>query len=64
MSRHSCICRLLAALLFSFLLVPAITAQQTTGGISGVVTDAQGGTLTGADVDVVGQETGLKRSQI
>lgn len=64
MSRHSCIYRLLAALLFSLLLVPAITAQQTTGGITGVVTDAQGGTLTGADVDVVGQETGLKRSQV
>ena len=64
MSRHSCIYRLLAGLVFSLLLVPAALAQQTTGGITGVVTDTQGGSLAGAAVEIVGQETGLKRGQI
>ena len=38
-------------------------AQQTLGGITGVVTDAQGGSLAGASVTVVGEQTGLKREQ-
>jgi hypothetical protein len=45
-------------------LVPAAFAQQTTGGITGVVTDAQGGLIAGAAVDVIGEETGLKRGQM
>jgi hypothetical protein len=63
MSRHSCIYRFCTGILFSLLLVPAALAQQTTGGITGVVADAQGATLPGAAVDVIEQETGLKRSQ-
>jgi Carboxypeptidase regulatory-like domain len=63
MSTQTCIYRLLAIFAVSLLLVPAALAQQTTGGITGVVTDAQGGTLSGAVVDAVGQETALKRTQ-
>ncbi len=47
------------------LLFPVLAlAQQTTGGITGVVADAQGGILAGATVSAVGDETGLKRSQV
>jgi len=54
----------LFAFLFAVLLLPAIAlAQQTLGGITGVVTDATGGLVPGAAVDAIGQETGLKRSQ-
>ena len=63
MSRHSCIYRLLAVVAFALLIPFGANAQQTTGGITGVVTDAQGGLLAGAAVDAIGQETGLKRSQ-
>jgi hypothetical protein len=63
MSRHTCIARLFAGIFFSLFVVSAALAQQTTGGITGVVTDAQGATLAGATVDVIEQETGLKRSQ-
>src|SRR5271170_6808430 len=38
-------------------------AQQTLGGLTGVVTDATGGILPGTDVTVVGEQTGLKRAQ-
>jgi hypothetical protein len=62
MSRHTCQ-RWLAVLFAVFMVSAGARAQQTTGGITGVVTDAQGGTLAGAAVDVVGQETALKRSQ-
>jgi hypothetical protein len=44
-----------------FLLPLAAPAQQTTGGITGVVADAQGGVLAGASVTAVSAETGLKR---
>ncbi len=50
-----------------FVVLPVFTgarfgfAQQTLGGLTGVVTDAQGGILPGTDVTVVGDETGLKR---
>jgi len=64
MSRRSCIHCLLAVLVFGMILAAPCTAQQTLGGITGVVTDAQGGTLAGTKVDVVGDETGLKRSQV
>jgi len=63
MSRHWCIFRLLAGLVFGLLIPASAAAQQTTGGITGVVADAQGGVLSGAKVDVVGDETGLKRTQ-
>jgi hypothetical protein len=64
MSRRSCIFRSLANLLFTLLLPVGALAQQTTGGITGVVADAQGGILPGATVAAVSQETGLKRNQV
>jgi hypothetical protein len=63
MSRQLCIHRILAAIVFVLLLSVGATAQQTTGGITGLVTDEQGGVLPNAKADVVGDETGLKRSQ-
>jgi hypothetical protein len=38
-------------------------AQQTLGGLTGVVTDAQGAILSGTAVTALGEQTGLKRSQ-
>src|ERR1039458_958604 len=67
MSRQWCILRSLATIVFMvfmILLVASARAQQTTGGITGVVTDSQGGILPGANVEAVGDETGLKRSQV
>jgi len=64
MSRCTYSFRWLLLVLSVVLLAPvAAYAQQTTGGITGVVTDAQGGTLSDAKVDVVGDETGLRRTQ-
>jgi hypothetical protein len=45
------------------LLVCPVFGQQTLGGLTGVVTDAQGGILSGAVATLVGEQTGLKRSQ-
>jgi Carboxypeptidase regulatory-like domain len=45
-------------------LVCPASAQQTLGGLTGVVADTQGGILSGAAVTLVGEQTGLKRSQI
>src|SRR5580704_16606034 len=39
-------------------------AQQTLGGLTGVVTDSQGGILPGVKATIVGEQTGLTRSQI
>ena len=64
MSTQKCIYRLLAVVAAVFLAVPVALAQQTTGGITGVVTDSQGGVLSAAKVDVVQEETGLRRSQM
>jgi hypothetical protein len=51
-------CQLLALLLIS----PAFA--QTLGGITGTVTDSQGGILPGVAVTVVGEQTGLTRTQV
>src|SRR5271168_561311 len=45
------------------LVCPAF-GQQTLGGLTGVVTDTQGGILSGVAVTLVGEQTGLKRSQV
>src|ERR1700730_16641020 len=37
--------------------------QQTLGGLTGVVTDASGGILPGTLVTIVGNQTGLARTQ-
>jgi len=63
MFRQTCI-RIFAAIVFVLALPLSAKAQQTTGGITGLVTDAQGGTLPDAKADLVGDENGLKRSQL
>jgi hypothetical protein len=63
MSTHPCVFRWLSVVLIALSLPVLAVAQQTTGGITGVVTDPQGGILAGASVSVVGDETGLKREQ-
>jgi Carboxypeptidase regulatory-like domain/TonB dependent receptor len=45
------------------LLVCSAYGQQTLGGLTGVVTDSQGGILQGVTVMVVADQTGLKRIQ-
>jgi hypothetical protein len=45
------------------LLVCPAFGQQTLGGLTGVVTDSQGGILSGVVVTLVGEQTGLKRTQ-
>jgi hypothetical protein len=58
-----CIFRVLLAVAMAVLLPGTLPAQQTTGGITGVVADPQGGVLTGAGVVALSAETGLKRTQ-
>jgi hypothetical protein len=51
-------------LMLLLLAAPAASfAQQTLGGITGVVTDAAGAILPGTTVTAVGDQTGLKRVQ-
>jgi hypothetical protein len=45
------------------LLVCPVFGQQTLGGLTGVVTDSQGGILAGTVVTAVGDQTGLTRTQ-
>jgi hypothetical protein len=55
------------ALLITFLCLfetPMLTAQQTLGAITGVVTDPEGSILPGTTVTLVGEQTGLKRTAI
>ena len=58
-----CIYRVILAVAMVVLLPSTMPAQQTTGGITGVVADPQGGVLAGAGVTAVSAETGLKRTQ-
>ena len=51
-------------LMLCLVLASPAFGQQTLGGLTGVVTDTQGGILSGAAVTLVGEQTGLKRSQI
>jgi len=44
------------------LFAPALTAQQTLGGITGEVTDSSGGVIPNATVKVVEEQTSLTRS--
>jgi len=54
---------LLALVLFCFCtLIPLVSAQNTTGTISGVVKDASGAVLPNANVRVFSTATGLNRS--
>ncbi|HEX3572865.1 MAG TPA: TonB-dependent receptor [Acidobacteriaceae bacterium] len=63
MSSHSRLhCFAIAVVAVLFLALP-LAAQQTLGGITGVVTDSAGSVLPGSKVTVVADETGLKRVQ-
>lgn len=59
-SRSSCslpnICILL---LFGFVFGVSASAQSATGSISGIVTDAQGGAIVGAEVSATNTQTGV-----
>ncbi len=50
-------------LMFMLLLAGPAFGQQTLGGLTGMVTDTQGGILPGVVVTLVGEQTGLQRSQ-
>ena len=60
MSTPSCFYRILAVVGLVLLVPICALAQQTTGGITGVVTDAQGGILPGATVAAVGEAFGMR----
>ncbi|WP_263382102.1 carboxypeptidase regulatory-like domain-containing protein [Granulicella arctica] len=64
MSLHtrSLLCRSLLVLIFVASSVMG-RAQQTLGGLTGAVSDAQGATLPGTTVTVTSEQTGLKRVQ-
>jgi hypothetical protein len=64
MSRHSCIFRMAVMVVLSFLFSGFASAQQTLGGITGLVTDAQSSLVSGATVTVTGDQTGLTRTQV
>jgi hypothetical protein len=63
MSRYTCIYRLVAVV-FGLMFCGLASAQQTLGGITGLVADAQGSLVSGATVTVEGDQTGLKRTQV
>ena len=59
----------LPLLIVIFLLLCPLSAssafgQQTLGGLTGVVTDTQGGILPGVSVTLIGDQTGLTRNQV
>jgi hypothetical protein len=58
-------CALVVALFLAtaFLFLPSANAQQTLGGITGTVTDTSGAVVSGATVNLVGDETKLTRTQ-
>jgi len=57
-----CLSAILCQMMFFLLVCPGF-GQQTLGGLTGVVTDASGGILPGTTVKVVGDQTGLTRTQ-
>jgi hypothetical protein len=56
-------CRLTLLIVLTLLASGAAIAQQTLGGLTGLVTDAAGAILPGTTVTVVSDQTGLKRVQ-
>ena len=50
--------------MFSLLFACPAFGQQTLGGLTGVITDTQGGILSGVTATIVGEQTGLTRSQV
>ena len=59
---NRCVRLALALCLFAF--GHTVPAQQTLGGITGSVTDAEGASLPGTSVTLLGDATGLKRTQV
>src|SRR5260370_6631621 len=55
---------ILFSILCILLLAPSSLAQQTLGGITGTVSDASGGAMTGTQVTLVNEQTQLTRTQI
>ena len=62
MNQHLKFCCISLLCLFVLFTCPAF-GQQTLGGLTGVVTDASGGILPGTVATIVGDQTGLKRTQ-
>ena len=52
------------ACLAALMLSPAAMAQSVTGSISGIVTDPNGAIVAGANVTLIGEQTGDKRDQV
>jgi hypothetical protein len=64
MVKRSCLCFCVAfSLTLTLLTTRPVFAQQTLGGLTGVVTDVQGGIVEGAVATLVNEQTGLKRTQ-
>ena len=63
MYRRSCLRSLVSVVLLLFVLIAKASGQQTLGGITGIVTDPGGGALADTQVSVVGDQTGLARTQ-
>ena len=63
MSKHSCTFRSLVGVVLGLMLCGSAFAQQTLGGITGLISDPQGSIVTGATATAVGDQTGLKRTQ-
>jgi hypothetical protein len=68
MAKHWCTLRLLVGVLFGLSLVLSLSrpacAQQTLGGITGLVSDPQGQLIAGATATAVNDQTGLTRTQL
>src|ERR1700721_2878615 len=58
-------CALVVALFvaMAILTIPSAHAQQTLGGITGTVTDTSGAVVSGATVNLIGDQTKLSRTQ-
>lgn len=54
---------LVISLMLNLMSARPLLGQRTLGGLTGVITDTQGEILMGAVVTLVGEQTGLKRSQ-
>lgn len=55
-------CSKILILAFAFLLAPQLIQAQTTGSLSGVVTDPQGALIAGANVTLKNNDTGIERT--
>ena len=63
MTRRMGVAFFLLSLCLPFVLITSTQAQQTSGGITGTVTDTTGALVTGATVTAVNDQTGLTRTE-